>query len=336
LRRAEDEGLTLSDGARSAVQDARLSPGEARAGWIVERDPETGSRKSTYWRKEPIDLDTLAERLRDAFDDLPAAPTIARPERAAADLLTLYPVADLHVGLHAWGAETGEDYNTRAATERLVTWLGQCVDAAPASGRGVILLNGDTLHADDQRNETPRSKHALDTDTRHFRTLDLTIAAVASAVEYAAQRHERLTVIVLPGNHDPHAYMAVLFALAQRYRDNERIEVRQKPGEWWVQQFGQVLLAAHHGDKARAERMVHFLADGYAPIWGRTRHRYLWTGHLHHHKAQDIGGVQWEQLRAVTARDAYAVSNAYSARAQMQAVTYHRDDGEIQRFKVGL
>jgi hypothetical protein len=95
-----------------------------------------------------------------------------------------------------------------------------------------------------------------------------------------------------------------------------------------------VLIAAHHGDKAKAQRIINRLADDYAEMWGRTRHRFLWTGHLHHHKAQDIGGVQWEQLRAVTARDAYAVSHAYTARAQLQAITYHRERGEVSRVKV--
>jgi hypothetical protein len=94
------------------------------------------------------------------------------------------------------------------------------------------------------------------------------------------------------------------------------------------------MVAAHHGDKAKADRMVFFMADEYAPMWGRTRHRFLFTGHLHHHKSADIGGVQWEQLRAVTERDAYAVGHAYTARAQLQAITYHKTRGEVMRVKV--
>jgi hypothetical protein len=80
--------------------------------------------------------------------------------------------------------------------------------------------------------------------------------------------------------------------------------------------------------------MVMFLADQYADIWGKTTHRFLWTGHLHHHKSADIGGVKHEQLRALTSRDAYAVAHAYTARAQLQAVTYHREKGEISRVSV--
>lgn len=37
---------------------------------------------------------------------------------------------------------------------------------------------------------------------------------------------------------------------------------------------------------------------------------------------------------AVAERDAYAVSHAYSARAQLQAITFHRTRGEVQRVSV--
>ena len=51
---------------------------------------------------------------------------------------------------------------------------------------------------------------------------------------------------------------------------------------------------------------------------------------------RQIGGVQWEQLRAVTKRDRYAKDNAYTARSQMQAITFDEQVGEISRVKVGL
>jgi hypothetical protein len=128
----------------------------------------------------------------------------------------------------------------------------------------------------------------------------------------------------------------VLFALAERYRENPRIELQKVPGEFFVHQFGKCLLAAHHGDKAPPQRIVMFLADSYAETWGKTLHRYLFTGHRHHSKIEDVGGVLVEQLRAMTAKDAYAVANAYSARAQLQAITFHRTMGEIERAKIGM
>jgi hypothetical protein len=334
LKECREKGYHLSDGARGAVQNAGLSGAEAKAGWIVNVDPETGSRQSTYWRAPEGDTENIIDRLRDAFEGITPAVIIPAPEYSNADLLSVYPIPDAHVGLQSWGKETGEDYDTEKATDRIKSWVAQCVASAPPSETAIILGVGDLTHADDQTNQTPRSKHQLDVDTRHFKTLDMTIAAMAAAIETAATKHRRVIVRILPGNHDTTTYMAVLFALAERYRDNPRIEVQKIPGEFFAHQFGKVLIAAHHGDKAKAERLVLFMADQFPTMWGETRHRFLYTGHLHHLKSQDIGGVQHEQLRAITARDAYAVAHGYTARAQMQTIVFHREKGEIMRVKV--
>lgn len=335
LQKARARGFVLSDGARGVVEKAGLSGTEARGGWLHSYDDEGKKIGATYWKAEEIGAADLIDQIRDAFTDIPAAPVVAAPLHKAKNLVTVYPIADAHIGMMAWGKETGEDYNTKIAVNRLQNWIGACIAASPPSETAIILDVGDLTHADDYTSQTPRSKHVLDTDTRHFKTLDLTIHGLNTAVELALRKHKRVIVRILPGNHDPHAYLAVMFAMAERWRDNPRVEVQKVPGEFYVERFGSVLIAAHHGDKAKAERIVMYLADAYRQMWGETPHRYLFTGHLHHHKSADIGGVQWEQLRAMTAKDAYAVAHAYSARAQLQAITYDMDKGEVSRVKVG-
>jgi hypothetical protein len=333
---AKAKGMHLSPGARKVIDRAQLSPVEARGGWIHDYDSDGKKVGTTRWQAPQDDPATLLDRVRDAFDNLPAAKPVDAPKHHNADLMTVYPIADAHVGMMAWGKETGEDYDTRIACERITEWMGRLVDCSPMSAEALILDVGDLLHADDQTNMTPRGGHILDVDTRYFKTVDATIAALVAATNYALIRHQRVTVKILPGNHDPHACLAIVFALAAHYRDEPRVTVLKEPGEWYVQRWGNCLLSAHHGHGGKPERMVMFLADQHAAIWGQTRHRFLWTGHMHHLKAADIGGVQWEQLRALTAKDAYAVSNAYTARAQLQGITLHKERGEISRVKVGL
>lgn len=302
----------------SAFLDAE---GNVAAQWVKTREGE-------------LDPEWFAEKIKDIFEGLAPAATVPSPVYADADLLTVYPIADAHIGMRAWHRETGEDYDSDIAVSRLRDWVGRLIASSPQSEEAIILDVGDTTHMDDGTNQTPASKHVLDVDGRYFRTLEMTIAALADAVELALAKHKRVTVVIIAGNHNPHSFMAILFALAERYRDNPRVTVRKDPREFWAYQFGSCLLAAHHGDKAKPERLVMFLADEYAAEWGGTKHRYLWTGHLHHHRSADIGGVKWEQLRAMTARDAYAYTHAYSARAQLQAITLHREAGEIQRQAV--
>ena len=334
LAAAQERGFHLSEGAQGVVKQTKLAPTEVRGGWLHNYNDEGKKIGATYWKAPEIAPEEIAERLMDTLGAIALAPVIPAPARSDENLLTVYPIADAHIGMMAWGKETGEDYDTAIATERLRNWIGRAVEASPASGHAVILGVGDLTHADDQSNMTPRSKHVLDVDTRHFKTLDATISALAYCAEYAAMRHTKVTIRILPGNHDMNTYMAVMFALSERYRENPRITVQKEPGEFWVHQHGKCLLAAHHGHGGKPDRMVMYLADEYAQMWGATRHRVIWTGHLHHAKIADIGGATWEQLRAVTARDAYAVGNAYVARAQLQAITFDAEQGEILRVKI--
>lgn len=314
--------FNLPDGHRikgiSALLDGQ---GNVQSQWVKTRADE-------------IDPMAEAEAIRSIFDGLTPAVAIPPPSYTDSDLLTVYPVSDAHIGMRAWSRETGEDYDTDIAVDRLRSWIGRLVSSSPQSKEAIILDVGDLTHMDDGTNQTPASKHILDVDGRYFRTMEMTISALADATELALAKHDHVQVVIIAGNHNPHSFMAILFALAERYRDNPRVTVRKDPREFWCHQFGDCLLAAHHGDKAKPERLVMFLADEYAQQWGATKHRYLWTGHLHHHRSADIGGVKWEQLRAMTSRDAYAFTHAYSARSQLQAITLHRMAGEIQRQAV--
>jgi hypothetical protein len=330
----EAEAQKDRDPAVKAGMEA-VSTGIVPSGmWIKTGKDEDGVSRSVYIRPQQEAPQEVLERIRAAFEGMEPAAPVSPPEHVLDDFLTCYPIADAHIGLMAWGKETGSSYDTNIAADRIRDWVAQCVAASPASETAIIMDVGDFTHANDDTYQTPRSKHVLDVDTRMFRTLDIGIAALSGAVESALTKHRTVHVVILPGNHDSSIYLAVMFALAERYRNEPRVTVHKKPGEFYLHEFGRVMIAAHHGDKAKADRMVHFVADEYAEAWGRTKHRFLFTGHLHHAKIQDIGGMKHEQLRAITERDAYAVSHAYSARAQLQAITYHRTRGEVQRVSV--
>jgi len=214
--------------------------------------------------------------------------------------------------------------------------MRDCVSRSPKSATGVLLVLGDMLHHNDNENATPASKNALDVLASIEETALAMIAGLARCIEIALLHHSRVVVSILRGNHDRDAYLIVLYSLAERYRNHPRIDVQRDEGEFFVIQHGKCLLAAHHGDKAKPERLVMALADEFPQLWGETRHRFYYTGHLHHHKSADIGGVQWEQLRAVTKRDRYAKDNAYTARSQMQAITFDDKSGEVSRVKINL
>jgi len=320
--------LELDPGVADALDEVGIQdPTRVRGGWLKTKH---ASVQFTMPRAEAIGVEDSAERIRMALADIPPPEPIEAPTGAVEGLLTLYPMPDIHAGLRT-DAQTLE-----GTVERLVGGMRDCVSRSPKSATGVVLVLGDMLHHNDNENATPASKHALDVLATIEETAQAMIAGLARCIEIALLHHPRVIVSVLRGNHDRDAYLIVLYSLAERYRNHQRIDVQRDEGEFFVIQHGKCLLAAHHGDKAKPERLVMALADEFPQLWGETRHRFYYTGHLHHHKSADIGGVQWEQLRAVTKRDRYAKDNAYTARSQMQAITFDEEVGEVSRVKVGL
>jgi hypothetical protein len=167
-----------------------LNPTEAKGGWIHQYDDEGKKVGTTRWAATEIEQEALLDRIRAAVNGIAPVAAIAAPDHAEADLLSLYPLADIHFGLLAWGEETGEDFDTALANERVGKMIGQAVALSPPSQTAIILALGDTTHANDTTYQTPKSKHVLDGDTRHFRTLEVAISALGAAIETAAQKHE--------------------------------------------------------------------------------------------------------------------------------------------------
>lgn len=317
-------------GAMSSVGMRDVSP--LHSGWIKS---EGASLYFQMPRDKSADAN-VTEVVREAFNGIPACPPIPSPREFSGGLLTVYPIFDAHIGMRASAHESGEDMDNDIAERRITGGIGQCVASSPASEMAVVLIGGDALHANDQTAMTPKSKHVLDVASSFADAVDVAIRTFSACIEMAAVKHKSVIVSVIQGNHDRDAYLSIMYALRERYRDNPRIEVQRKGGEFFVMEWGRVMLASHHGDKAKAERLVMHMADEWAEMWGRTRYRFYFTGHMHHSKMQDIGGVQVEQMRAAAPRDAYAASHSYSSRSELQAITYHRDNGEVSRVKVSL
>lgn len=331
LKTAQTRGLHLSEGIRGAMQNARITQGEAQGGWIVNVDPETGSRVSTRWKMPDTSIPDMIEGLQSAFSDItPAAPRVP-PANVMADLCTLYPLMDVHFGMLAWGRETGaENYDMSTAAGDMSYAFDKLDALTPASQKAVLLIGGDFFHADDNRAETPQSKHKLDVDGRQWKVLNDGVALIAKVVDRLSEKHAEVLVRVIRGNHDEHAHLILTFALAERYRDCPRVSVEKEPRDLFMMQWGKCLIAGHHGDKAKPDRLAMYLSD-VCEFWSATRHRHIFTGHIHHDSTKDLGPVRWESLRAFCPPDSYAASMGYGGRRAIQSITFHKQDGIVLR-----
>jgi hypothetical protein len=238
--------------------------------------------------------------------------------------------------MYAWAAEAGEDFDLIAAEKITLGAIDRLVASAPDAETAIVLPLGDLLHANDQTNRTPAHGYQLDVDSRYPKVLSVAIRIIRHVILRALEKHKKVIVRVEPGNHDPQAKWAVAFTLAAHFENNPRVEVDLSPAKFWYYRFGKVLIASTHGDTAKHEALGPIMAADRPEDWGATKHRYWYTGHVHHQSVKEFPGVICESFRTLAAKDAHAAHHGYRAGRDAYCIVHHKEFGEIERHRCDI
>ena len=286
-------------------------------------------------QKDGITVDLVASLLAAFAKYKGRAKPFAAPRSVDRDLLTVYPIADQHLGLLAWGRETGADYDLAIGARRLLECAARLVAKSERSKYALILNLGDWYHANDQRNVTPRSGHQLDVDGRFYKVLTAGVELMMTIIDLALTKHEHVEVANIPGNHDPEAARAMTVALATFYARNKRVKI-SFPGDLYFRRFGATLIGAAHGDKMRPDRMAMTMATERREDWGATAYHWFLSGHIHHESAKEVGDVRCESFQTLADKDNHAKGAGYNSGQSLTAITLHRVNGEEGRNRVNI
>lgn len=294
-------------------------------GRTVQQWVKTASEKQTQ--------DVIAA-IKDAFDPMRGAAKLPpAPKHADADLLTVYNLADHHLSMYSWARETGSDYDLVVAEKILLDAMGRLVASAPNAKTAIVLNLGDFFHADSKQNRTEKSGHALDVDTRWPKVLATGVKLMRACIEMALEKHEKVIVRCLAGNHDDHSSIALSVALACFYEGKKRVEVDDDPSKFFFYKHGRVLVSATHGDMVKPDRMAGIVAAMRPDLWGSTIYRVGYQGHVHsiNKFASEGGGMVVETFQTLAGKDAWHAASGYCSNRSMTAITHHVDHGEFVR-----
>jgi len=296
-------------------------------------DAETGEPK-LEWVKTALDKQQQIDAAKEAVDALaqevkPAEPKLKND--VGDNLMTVIPITDMHIGMYAWGEEVGEDYDTVKAITALTASIGYLVDMAPPSKRCVIMQLGDFFHAENMEGVTNRSKNVLDVDTRMPRVIHLGMTALRHCIDKALERHDKVELVSIAGNHDEILGHALRSAFKMLYSNEPRVEVLDSPSSRQYIKFGKVLIGATHGHQTKDRDLPGIMATERPKEWGCTKHRYFFRGHHHHDNRVEYNGCIVEQFRTMSAGDAYAVQHGYLSGRDMKAIVYDPNCGELSR-----
>lgn len=226
-------------------------------------------------------------------------------------------VFDAHLGKYAWAEETGEDYDSTIAAERVRDAVADLLEqSAPYRCEETILpIGNDLLHADNYAGTTTQGT-PQDRDTRYQlmfrRTRGLMSWLIASCAEASNVR-----VVIIPGNHDSLSAWTLGEVLAAEYANDPRVSFDGTPRKRKYVPYGRNLIGYAHGHNEPHKRLPEIMAAEVPDLWGAASHREWHLGHLHKSKVtqplyvDDYAGCTVRVLRSLSGTDSWHASMGY-------------------------
>lgn len=314
-----------------------VAPGYRMGKVTVQRGPGGVER---IWERQHPDAGSLQAIMQahidGARDEIPRLKALRSVSRCDEDLLTIYPVGDPHAGLYAWEDETGAKFDLAEFERVQCAAIDALIRSTPPSALAIFNDKGDSTHADNNKNRTPRSGHELDVHGRHGEVMRLSIRVKRYQIARLLEKHAKIIVRVDPGNHDPETALHLALVLEALYEHEPRVEVITSPNPYWYFLFGKNLIGTCHGDGAKGKDLPGVMAHDAREWWGLAEYCVWFVGHVHHKDIKEYTGCTVEYMRTLAASDRHHHGAGYRSRRTLEAITLHKLDAEVERHTCSL
>jgi hypothetical protein len=255
-----------------------------------------------------------------------------KAKKFADDLLPTIVIGDAHFGMRADARETkSRDYDTKIASSDMLDAIDYLVDSSPASTQALLVNVGDFIHANGSGGTTFAGTK-LDVDTRIEVVLEIAAQTFMFSIDKMLAKHQNVTVIMARGNHDSDTAIALALILKFYYSKEKRVKILDPHGFFHTLQFGQNLIAVHHGDKVKAAKLGAILPKMLPTQWSSTNYRKWIVGHVHHQNVLETdNGVFVETFGTLAPPDSWHAGAGYGASSVMTQIVFHREGGEAIR-----
>tara|TARA_Y100001938_G_scaffold149545_1_gene236725 strand:- start:578 stop:1759 length:1182 start_codon:yes stop_codon:yes gene_type:complete len=330
-----------------------LEKGEAKMETISSSEPKspeeiieilnidtTQWKLSSYWNKQMGDhwrvsamvtkikdneIDNVAELLKN-FN--PKKHNLVKRVKTSGKTKTagVLSLQDIHFGKE--GNETiDEDFE-----ETIIDLLERCTNSHHLE-KLYYVIGGDLINMDTW-NGTTTSGTPLDNCMTATEAYMQAFDALQWSINYLKQFCDELQIVYIPGNHDRLSSFHLAHALSKCFKD-PKITWDVVYLERKVYVYGDNFFAFEHGDVNTKNSLMLYSME-YPREWGKTLHRTLYTGHLHHKKkieyktAEENTGFMLKILPSLSRTDYWHYHNKFVGSRRSGVLSLHcPNKGEI-------
>jgi hypothetical protein len=331
-RLSEDEVNVINEFRRikTESEQANIDYKDVKHGWLKTDTSSLFFTNPEYGNKiKPEQI--IKDLLKDVQKFSPKFKPLKRQKLKDTHLLVIDP-ADIHIGKLASSFETGEDYNSQIAVKRCLDGVDGILNKAHGFNIDKILFIGgnDILHIDTPK-RTTTSGTPQDTDGMWYDNF-------LKAKQLYLDILEKLITIAdvqftfNPSNHDFMNGFFLADTIKTYYRNCKNIEFNVDMSHRKYYRYGNNLIGTTHGDGAKPHDLPLLMAQE-SKEWSSTKHRYVYTHHVHHKVSKDMIGVTVESLRSASGADGWHHRNGYQHNPKaVEGFIHHPEHGQIARL----
>ena len=334
--RLQDDEIEILNSYRAIKQESNglgLDDKDVKHGWLKSKNASLFFKNPNFKEQEEQNYENIRASILDEIRVYaPQYPTITRTQSKDGHLLVIDP-ADIHIGKLCDAFETGEVYNNQIAVQRVLEGVQGILDKSSGFQIDSILFIGgnDILHIDTPR-RTTTSGTPQDTDGMWYSNFLIAKKLYVEILEKligVADVHFTFN----PSNHDYTHGFFLADVIQTWFKDCKNISFDCSIAHRKAYKYGKNLIGTTHGDGAKHQDLPLLMATEFPVYWSETKHRYVYTHHVHHKTSKDYIGVTVESLRSPSGTDGWHHRNGYQhATKAVEGFIHHKEFGQVARL----
>ena len=293
-----------------------------------------GQHFSLHVKNKGVSPEELRDDIIKAMDKhSPSYKKIPRTKSEDGHLLVIDP-ADIHIGKLATSFETGEDYDSQIAVKRVKKGVKGILQKSNGFNIDKILFVGgnDILHIDEPHRKTtagtPQDTHGMWYE--NFLTAKKLYVDILETLVTVADVH----FVYNPSNHDYMSGFMLSDSIQSWFRKNKNITFDCSIAHRKGFKYGQNLIGTTHGDGAKLADLPLIMANEFSKEWADTKHRYVYTHHIHHKSSKDYHGITVESLRSPSGSDSWHHRKGYGVGGvkAVEGFIHSKEHGQVARL----
>jgi len=301
----------------------------------------THSSKGAYYNiasrdvKDDFSFDNFKDDLLNSISKISTLPrTVARVLDTNKDghLLVVDP-ADVHIQKLATVFETGDEYNSQIACQRVREGVEGLIQKSKGFNIDKILFVGgnDILHTDNNK-RTTTSGTPQDTDVNWYTAFSIAKNLYIEVIDRLLEVAD-VHFVHNPSNHDWQFGTLLADVIQTYYRNCSSITFDCDLQHRKYYKYGKNLIGTTHGDGAKNDLLPLLMATEQPNMWSETKHRYVYTHHVHHKVSKDYIGVTVEALRSPSGTDGWHHRSGYTGVPKaVEGFIHHPEYGQVARL----